>query len=113
MLEAKVRLPFASGDYEQACFAAMKAVEVAVRSAAQHDDSHYGNVMIQDAFSAKSGPLTDGDSERRWVIVNDGQRWLLDLLFDRTYETEQQTEPQPAPDLEAAKRIAQDWEKLY
>jgi uncharacterized protein (TIGR02391 family) len=58
-LEAKVRLPFASGDYEQACFAAMKEVEVAVRAAAQYDDSQYGTAMMQNAFSAKGGPLTD------------------------------------------------------
>jgi hypothetical protein len=23
-----------------------------------------------------------GDSQRRYVIANDGQRWLLDLFFD-------------------------------
>lgn len=60
-LETKVRLPFASGDYETACFTAMKEVEVAVRTAAGYDNSQYGTTMMQNAFSAKGngGPLTD------------------------------------------------------
>ena len=58
-LEAKVRLLFAIGDYETACFAALKEVEVAVRTAAGYNNSQYGTTMMQNAFSSPSGPLTD------------------------------------------------------
>jgi uncharacterized protein (TIGR02391 family) len=58
-LEAKVRLPFATGEYETACFAALKEVEVAVRTAAGYSNSQYGTTMMQNAFSSPGGPLTD------------------------------------------------------
>ena len=45
-----------------------------------------------------------GDSHRRWVIGPRGERWMLDLFLDHTYETEQQTDPQPADSLEPANR---------
>jgi hypothetical protein len=55
-----------------------------------------------------------GDSGRRYVIAFDGEHWTLDLFRHSEFEAEQQIEPQPASDLEEAKRLAQDWEtELY
>ncbi|MGO9927942.1 MAG: TIGR02391 family protein [Mycobacterium sp.] len=63
-LEAKVRIPFATGDYEIACFAAMKEVEVAVRNAGSFDNSLIGVDLMKNAFSAQSGPLADTGAHR-------------------------------------------------
>ncbi len=62
-LEAKVRLSFASGDYETACFTAMKEVEVAVRKVGAFDNSKIGVPLMREAFSPKGGPLTDTGAE--------------------------------------------------
>jgi uncharacterized protein (TIGR02391 family) len=62
-LEAKVRLTFAAGDYETACFAATKEVEVAVRSASGFDNSKFGVTMMREAFKPDGGPLTDAAAE--------------------------------------------------
>ncbi|MEH3141168.1 MAG: TIGR02391 family protein [Mycobacterium kyogaense] len=63
-LEAKVRLTFASGDYETAAFAAMKEVEVAVRAAGRFDNSKIGVSLMRQAFAPEEGPLSDSTAER-------------------------------------------------
>ncbi len=50
---------FHRGKYDTAVFEAMKAVEVAVREAAQYNDSDYGTDMIARAFHEDKGPLRD------------------------------------------------------
>jgi uncharacterized protein (TIGR02391 family) len=62
-LEAKVRSLFGMGDYETACFAAMKEVEVAVRTAACFDNSQIGVSMMRNAFNPQTGPLRDEQAE--------------------------------------------------
>ncbi|WP_218024996.1 TIGR02391 family protein [Nocardia pseudovaccinii] len=62
-LEAKVRANFNIGDYETACFAAMKEVEVAVRVAAGLDNSVLGVNLMRKAFKPEGGPLTDTAAE--------------------------------------------------
>lgn len=58
-LEEKVRPIFNLGDYETACFAAMKAVEVEVRRASGLDNSLVGVPLMRQAFKPDGGPLTD------------------------------------------------------
>lgn len=62
-LESKVRLTFASGDYETAAFTAMKQVEVAVRRAGGFENSLIGVPLMRQAFARDGGPLTDPDAE--------------------------------------------------
>ena len=62
-LEAKVRLSINSGEYETACFAAMREVEVAVRTAGRFDNSLIGVALMKQAFSRDSGPLSDMKAE--------------------------------------------------
>jgi uncharacterized protein (TIGR02391 family) len=59
-IEAKVRRQFLMGEYELACFAAMKLVEVRVRELAQESDSLLGVKLMTAAFKpSPPGPLTD------------------------------------------------------
>ncbi|MEU1127053.1 TIGR02391 family protein [Streptomyces sp. NPDC005899] len=60
----KARTYFNLGDYETACFAAMKAVEVAVRDASGLANGFTGTALMQQAFQPEKGPLTDTESER-------------------------------------------------
>ncbi|MEV7297634.1 TIGR02391 family protein [Streptomyces microflavus] len=60
----RARTYFNLGDYETACFAAMKAVEVAVRDAAGLANGLTGTSLMQQAFQPEKGPLTDTESER-------------------------------------------------
>lgn len=66
-LEGTVRTNFNLGDYETACFAAMKAVEVAVRDASGLDNSLVGVPLMRAAFqphkNGKGGPLADAGAE--------------------------------------------------
>ncbi|WP_331736979.1 TIGR02391 family protein (plasmid) [Streptomyces canus] len=66
-LEGTVRTNFHLGDYETACFAAMKAVEVAVRDASGLDNSLVGVHLMRAAFqphrNGKGGPLADAGAE--------------------------------------------------
>jgi hypothetical protein len=48
---------FHYGDYETACFAAMKQVEVAVRAAGGFDNSLTGVQLMQEAFKPRGGAL--------------------------------------------------------
>lgn len=61
---ASARSNFALGDYETASFAAMKAVEVAVRTAAALPNEILGVNLMRRAFSPKDGVLRDLDAER-------------------------------------------------
>jgi uncharacterized protein (TIGR02391 family) len=63
-----VRTNFDLGDYETACFAAMKAVEVAVRDASGLDDSLVGVKLMREAFrphenGKAGGALADAGAE--------------------------------------------------
>ncbi|WP_327425713.1 TIGR02391 family protein (plasmid) [Streptomyces sp. NBC_01527] len=67
-LEGTVRTNFHLGDYETACFAAMKAVEVAVRDASGLDNSLVGVKFARAAFQPHQngkagGPLADSEAE--------------------------------------------------
>jgi uncharacterized protein (TIGR02391 family) len=50
---------FARGNYADAVFEAMKAVEIAVRDAAGYPDNSVGVPMMKDAFNPQNGPLRD------------------------------------------------------
>lgn len=76
-LEAKVRPIFSLGDYETACFAAMKTVEVEVRRAAGLNDSVIGVNLMRQAFKPDGGPLTDAQADP-------GERVALMELFAGT-----------------------------
>ncbi|WP_406377839.1 TIGR02391 family protein [[Kitasatospora] papulosa] len=67
-LDRTVRTNFDLGDYETACFAAMKAVEVAVRDASGLDNSLVGVALMRRAFQPHQngkpgGPLADVGAE--------------------------------------------------
>ncbi|MGW0564677.1 TIGR02391 family protein [Streptomyces sp. NPDC003016] len=67
-LEKAVRTNFDLGDYETACFAAMKAIEVAVRDASGLDNSLVGVPLMRKAFQPHQngkpgGPLADAGAE--------------------------------------------------
>jgi uncharacterized protein (TIGR02391 family) len=54
---------FHFGDYETACLAALKQVEVAVREAGGFDNSLIGTKLMRQAFKPETGPLADLDAE--------------------------------------------------
>lgn len=60
---SSARSNFALGDYETAAFAAMKAVEVAVREAAGLPNELLGVNLMRKAFSPKDGVLRDPEAE--------------------------------------------------
>jgi uncharacterized protein (TIGR02391 family) len=62
------------GKYDTAVFEAMKAVEVAVRSAANLAASDVGHGLMRKAFNTENGPLTDKNAEG-------GERQALSDLF--------------------------------
>lgn len=64
VLEEKVRPIFNLGDYETACFAAMKAVEVEVRRASGLDSAIIGVDLMRQAFKPDGGPLADMHAHR-------------------------------------------------
>jgi uncharacterized protein (TIGR02391 family) len=61
ILEQRVRRQFILGEYEQAVFVAMKAVEVRVRSLAGLGDDMIGVPLMTKAFNT-DGPLTDPEA---------------------------------------------------
>lgn len=67
-LEEKVRPIFNLGDYETACFAAMKTVEVEVRNASGLDSSLVGVDLMRQAFKP-SGPLADPGAHGGEVVA--------------------------------------------
>lgn len=60
---SSARSNFALGDYETASFAAMKAVEVAVREAADLSNELVGVHLMRKAFGPKDGMLRDPEAE--------------------------------------------------
>lgn len=62
-LLASARANFGLGDYETACFAALKAVEVEVRRVAGLPNELVGVPLMRKALSPKDGTLTDPDAE--------------------------------------------------
>lgn len=61
---ASARANFDRGDYETAAFAAMKAVEVAVREASGLANDQLGVPLMRAAFNpSKNGPLCDHEAE--------------------------------------------------
>lgn len=58
LIEGRSRRQFLLGEYEQAVFVAMKAVEVRVRSLAGLSDEDFGVALMNRAFGP-TGPLTD------------------------------------------------------
>lgn len=60
---SSARSNFALGDYETASFAAMKAVEVEVRSVASLPNDLLGVSLMRKAFSPKDGVLRDPEAE--------------------------------------------------
>jgi uncharacterized protein (TIGR02391 family) len=73
-LEDKVRPIFNLGDYETACFAAMKAVEVEVRRASGLDSAIIGVDLMRQAFKPDGGPLAD-------LQAHPGERVAIMELF--------------------------------
>jgi uncharacterized protein (TIGR02391 family) len=63
-LESKVRPLFNLGDYETACFAALKTVEVAVRDASGLPGSIIGVDLMRQAFKVSDGALADAGAHR-------------------------------------------------
>jgi uncharacterized protein (TIGR02391 family) len=62
-IEAKARPQFLIGEYEQAVFAAMKAIEIRVRALAKLGDDVIGVDLINRAFGSR-GPLTDPTAQK-------------------------------------------------
>ncbi|MCX4993424.1 TIGR02391 family protein [Streptomyces sp. NBC_00568] len=67
-IEEKVRPIFNLGDYETACFAAMKTVEVEVRAASGLDSSLVGVDLMRQAFKP-GGPLADPGAHGGEVVA--------------------------------------------
>jgi uncharacterized protein (TIGR02391 family) len=62
-LAQRVQQQFLLGEFELAVFAAMKEVEVRVRELANESQSLLGAKLMQNAFSAEKGVLTDPDAD--------------------------------------------------
>lgn len=62
-LLSSARSDFALGDYETACFAALKAVEVKVRRIAGLPNELIGVNLMRKAFNTRDGVLTDSSAE--------------------------------------------------
>jgi hypothetical protein len=58
----KSRFSFIHGDYDVAVLAAMKAVEVAVRTACKYADTELGTDLMRKAFSPRHRPIDRQDS---------------------------------------------------
>jgi uncharacterized protein (TIGR02391 family) len=62
-LAQRIEQQFLLGEFELAVFAAMKDVEVRVRELADASQSALGVKLMQHAFSAEKGVLTDADAD--------------------------------------------------
>jgi hypothetical protein len=62
-LAQRIQQQFLLGEFELAVFAAMKEVEVRVRELAKASESLLGVKLMQQAFSAERGFLTDPDAD--------------------------------------------------
>jgi len=58
-IEAKARIQFAIGAYGSAVHEAFRELEIRVREAGGYDASKLGTSLMEMAFSANGGPLTD------------------------------------------------------
>jgi uncharacterized protein (TIGR02391 family) len=56
-------MAYVRGDFEIAAFQAMRAVEVAVRAAADYGNEKYGVPMMRDAFAQGKGPLANTSAD--------------------------------------------------
>lgn len=59
LIQTKARPQFLLGEYEQAVFVALKAVEVRVRKLGGFSDADVGVDLMNRTFNAKTGVLTD------------------------------------------------------
>jgi len=62
-IKDKVWVAFMRGDFDTAALLSMKAVEVAVREAADLPNNLIGVDLMRRAFDNKNGPLTDPDAD--------------------------------------------------
>jgi uncharacterized protein (TIGR02391 family) len=62
-LAQRIQQQFLLGEFELAVFAAMKEVEVRVRELAKASQSLLGVKLMQQAFSAEKGVLTDSEAD--------------------------------------------------
>ena len=62
-LAQRIQQQFLLGEFELAVFAAMKEVEVRVHDLANASDSLFGTKLMQHAFSAEKGTLTDSEAD--------------------------------------------------
>jgi uncharacterized protein (TIGR02391 family) len=62
LIAQRVRRQFLLGEYEQAVFVAMKAIEVRVRQLGGFSDDRVGVPLMQQAFRPEGGPLADPDA---------------------------------------------------
>ena len=62
-LAQRIQQQFLLGEFELAVFAAMKEVEVRVRELAKASQSLLGTKLMQQAFSAEKGVLTDSKAD--------------------------------------------------
>lgn len=70
----KVWLCLARGDYDEAVFAAFKAVEISVRQAGRYADTDIGVKLMRKAFAPTDGNLSD-------MSQQDAERQALSDLF--------------------------------
>lgn len=78
LAEAKARPQFMLGEYEQAVFSSMKAVEIRVRQLGGFGDDATGIDLMNRAFSATDGPLSDSAAVK-------GEREGVRALFAGAY----------------------------
>jgi uncharacterized protein (TIGR02391 family) len=71
-ISGPVWMSFMRGEFETAVFQAMKAVEVAVREAAELPAADIGVTLVRKAFHPTTGPLTDlkAESAERDALAN-------------------------------------------
>jgi uncharacterized protein (TIGR02391 family) len=62
-LASSVRLQFLMGEFELAAFAALREVEIRVRTLGNFSDEKLGVALMAAAFNPQSGPLTDPEAE--------------------------------------------------
>ncbi len=62
-LASSVRLQFLMGEFELAAFAALREVEIRVRTLCNFSDEKIGVALMAAAFNPQSGPLTDPGAE--------------------------------------------------
>jgi uncharacterized protein (TIGR02391 family) len=74
LIAGPVWMALMRGDFDEAVFKSMKAVEIAVREASNLSEGHIGVRLMRTAFDANNGPLADMEAEP-------GEREALSALF--------------------------------